>query len=126
MIRKYSEKALEKRKEERKDFPEFFKRHVKIARRKCCEECGLKLAGNVSEIAHILPKSYFKSISTLDENILYLCGFDSKNQCHSNFDNWSNEEVKNMTIYPKAQEIFAQLKDKITEKLNYKHSDKYE
>lgn len=123
---KYSKKGLEKRKEERKNFPEFFNRHVEIAKTKNCEECGHKLVGNSSEIAHVLPKSYFKSISTNDLNVLYLCGMYSENQCHLNFDNLSNDKVKEMSIFPKVQNIFSEIKDKITEKLNYKHYDKYE
>lgn len=125
-IRKYSKKGLEKRKEERKDFPEFFQKHIVIAKSKYCEECGYKLTGNVSEIAHVLPKSYFKSVSTEDSNILYLCGMYSKNNCHSNYDNFPAEKVKEMNIYPKVQEVFKQLEEKITEKINYKVYDRYE
>jgi hypothetical protein len=123
---KYSKNGLEKRKEERACLPEFFQRHIEIAKGKYCEECGAKLKGNVSEIAHVLPKQYFKSIMCSDINVLYLCGMHSEKQCHSNFDNWSNERVKEMKIYPKVQEIFAQIKEEITEKINYKVYDKYE
>ena len=125
-MKKYSKKTLEKRKEERKDFPEFFQRHIEIAKTKYCEECGNKLKGDVSEIAHILPKSYFKSISTNDKNVIYLCGQYSASQCHTNFDSWSIDKVKEMKIYPKIKEIFAEIKDQITEKINYKITDKYE
>lgn len=126
MIRKYSKKGLEKRKEERKDFPEFFQKHIGIAKTKYCEECGEKLKGNASEIAHVLPKSYFKSVATEDSNILYLCGIFSKNNCHSNYDNFPAEKVKQMNIYPKVQEVFKQLEQNITEKINYKVYDRYE
>ena len=45
MIRKYSKKGLEKRKEERSCLSEFFIRHVeKIKTEKlCCANCGDKL-----------------------------------------------------------------------------------
>jgi len=125
-MKRYSKKALEKRKEERKDFPEFFQKHIEIAKSKHCEECGDKLRGDVSEIAHCLPKGYFKSISTNDLNVLYLCGQYSSKQCHTNFDTWSLEKVKDMNIYPRVKEIFAEIKDQITEKINYKITDKYE
>lgn len=126
MIKKYSKKGLEKRKAERECLPEFFKKHIEIARGKCCEECGNKLKGNVTEIAHILPKQYFKSVMCSDLNVLYLCGLYSDNNCHNNFDNFPQEKVKQMKIYPKVQGIFNQLKLEITEKLNYKLTEKYE
>ena len=74
MIRKYSKKGLEKRKAERECLPEFFKRHIEIAKTRSCKNCGEKLKGEVSEIAHRLPKSYFKSIQCNDENVVYLGG----------------------------------------------------
>ena len=79
MIRKYSKKGLEKRKEERHCLPEFFIRHVeKIKTEKlCCANCGDKLKGDVSEVAHVLPKQYFKSIQCSDDNVVYLCSYKS-------------------------------------------------
>jgi hypothetical protein len=124
-MRKYSKKALEKRKAERECLPEFFKKHIEIAKTKCCEECGAKLKGNVTEIAHVLPKQYFKSVMCSDLNVLYLCGLYSSNECHSKFDNSAQERIKEMKIYPKVQEIFKQLEEEITEKINYKHYDLY-
>lgn len=125
MIRKYSKKGLEKRKEDRKYFPEFFQRHIEIAKNKCCEECGDKLKGHVSEIAHILNKSYYKSISTDDENVIYLCGLYSKNGCHSKFDSSENKKFKEMLVYPKISIKFVELENKITETINYKTYDRY-
>jgi hypothetical protein len=125
MIRKYSKKGLEKRKNERECLPEFFQKHIEIAKTKYCEECGAKLKGNVTEIAHVLPKQYFKSVMCSDLNVLYLCGLYSSNECHSKFDNSAQEKVKEMKIYPKVQEIFKQLEEEITEKINYKHRDLY-
>lgn len=126
-MKKYSKKALEKRKEERKDFPEFFRKHTEIISngRKCCEECGSRLIGDVSEVAHILPKQTFKSVSTLDENVMYLCGWKSENNCHAKFDNGSNEEVQNMKIFDKVEETFRSLIFEITEKINWKVNDRY-
>ncbi len=125
-MKKYSKKGLEKRKLERECLPEFFQKHIEIAKTKCCEECGTKLRGNSSEIAHVLPKQYFKSVMCSDLNILYLCGMYSDKQCHTNFDNFPQEKVKEMKIYPKVQEIFKELEEEITEKINYKHRDLYE
>lgn len=126
MIRKYSKKRLDKRKAERECLPEFFQKHIEIAKTKCCEECGAKLKGNTTEIAHVLPKQYFKSVMCNDLNVLYLCGLYSDNSCHNNFDNFPQEKVKEMKIYPKVQDIFKQLEKEITEKINYKHRDLYE
>jgi hypothetical protein len=126
MIRKYSKKGLEKRKTERDCLPEFFKKHIEIAKTKYCENCGEQLKGNATEIAHILPKQYFKSVICSDLNVLYLCGIYSINNCHYNFDNYPQEKVKEMKIYLKVQEIFKQLEEEITEKINYKHRDLYE
>lgn len=125
-MKKYSKKGLEKRKEERACLPDFFLKHVEIAKIKHCEECGEKLFGVVSEIAHVLPKQYFKSVMCDDRNVLYLGGMYSKCQCHYKFDNSPQETVKQMKIYPKVQEIFKQLELEITEKINYKHRDLYE
>lgn len=125
-MKKYSTKALEKRKTERACLPEFFQKHIEIAKNSLCEECGRKLTGHASEIAHILPKQYFKSVMCNDLNVLYLCGMFSENQCHTNFDTFSHEKIKQMKIYPKVQTAFKQLQEEITEKLNYKHYNLYE
>lgn len=127
MIRKTTKKTLDKRKEERKDFPEFFKKHIQIVQneRRCCEECGDPLKGNVTEIAHILPKQIYKSVSTNDENVIYLCGLYSENNCHSNFDNFSKEKFKEMQVYQKISCIFTELEKEVTEKINYKTYDRY-
>lgn len=126
-MKRYSIKGLEKRKEERKAFPEFFQRHIQNIRDSglCCEECGVRLLGDVSEVAHILPKSTFKSISTLDKNVLYLCSWKSPNNCHSIFDEGSNERVKNMSIFTIVKDRYLELSLIVTEKLNWKVDDRY-
>tara|TARA_R110000782_G_scaffold232667_4_gene318870 strand:- start:568 stop:951 length:384 start_codon:yes stop_codon:yes gene_type:complete len=124
-MKKYSNKSLAKRKEERKCLPDFFSRHIEIAKNTRCEECGDKLVGNASEIAHVLPKGFFKSIMCNDLNVLYLCGLYSKNNCHFKLDNASIKEVKEMAVYPKIQNIFQELELQIEEKINYKHYELY-
>lgn len=126
-MKRYSTKGLEKRKEERKAFPEFFQRHIQNIRDNglCCEECGARLVGDVSEIAHVLPKSTFKSIATNDTNVLYLCGMWSNSQCHSNYDNYPTAKVKEMNIFSKVVEIFKVLEEEITEKITYKTEERY-
>lgn len=126
-MKRYSSKGLEKRKEERKGFSEFFEKHVQIIKenRLCCEECGTRLKGDVSEIAHILPKSTFKSIATNDDNVLYLCGMWSDSQCHSKYDNLPTAKVREMKIFPKVVEKFKILEEEITEKITYKIEERY-
>lgn len=122
-MKSYTEKSLNKRKEERKDFPDFYKKHTEIIKKnkECCAECGIKLLGDVSEVAHILNKSYFKSISTNDNNIIYLCGW-KQNNCHDKFDSGKEKE---MNVFNIAKEKFNILKEDIKEKINYKIWDKY-
>lgn len=124
---KYSPKALDKRKLEREKFPEFYSKHVlNIKENKiCCEECGVRLRGDVSEVAHVLNKSIYKSISTSDDNIIYLCSWQSPNNCHSKFDNSSLEVFKDMLIYNKVCGIFANIRYQVKEKINFKTLERY-
>ena len=124
---KYSKKGLEKRKKDREGLAEFFMKCVAEIKTKQlhCEECGARLKGDVSEVAHILPKSSFRSIQTNKLNWIPLCGRFSQKQCHTNFDNWSVKKVKEMLIYKKIIRIFAELEPLIEEKIHYKIYDKY-
>lgn len=128
MLRKYTKKGLEKRKADREGYSEFFMKHVDLIQDNQikCQECGQRLLGDVSEVCHILPKNIFKSIATLDENIVYLCSYKSANNCHSKFDDGAIEQVKQMEIYPYVKEKFSVLKDLVTERINYKIYDRYE
>lgn len=125
---RYSKKGLEKRKADRAGFAEFFQKHIQIIKdtNTCCEECGDKLKGNVSEIAHILPKNLFKSIAINDDNVIYLCGMYSNNQCHNKFDDSKLEIFQNMFVFSKISKIFKLLETLVTEKIPYKIYDRYE
>lgn len=74
-------RTQEARKEQRKDYPEFYQKHIEIARKKCCEECGGRLEGNANNIAHVIQKSTNPETATDDNNILYLC-----QNCHTRYD----------------------------------------
>lgn len=124
MIRKYSKKGLEKRKEERACLPEFFQRHIEIAKTKCCANCGEKLKGDVSEVAHRLPKSFFKSIMCDDENVVYLGGRFSSCGCHSLYDG-TNEQLQSLSIFLAEKEIIKELLEKVTETVSYKLYDRW-
>lgn len=124
---KYTQKGLDKRKKDREGLAEFFMQCVARIKKErlTCRECGSKLQGNVSEVAHILPKNYFRSVQTNPLNWLPLCGMYSAKQCHSNFDTYSLEKVKKMQIYKEVVSIFAVLEDFVDEKIPYKIYDKY-
>ena len=121
---KYSKKGLEKRKLERECLPEFFKKHIEIAKTKSCANCGEKLRGEVSEIAHRLPKSTFKSVQCLDENVVYLGGRFSSCGCHSKYDG-TNEQLQSLNIFLEEKEIIKELLEKVTETVNYKLYDRW-
>lgn len=125
-MKKISKIGLERRKSERFGFSEFYEKHVNIILEKkyCCAECEDKLIGDVSEVAHILPKSTFKSISTVDDNVIYLCGWKSKNNCHSSFDG-SNEQLWGMKIFEKIKLKIPNLLQIAKESYNWKLTDKW-
>jgi hypothetical protein len=124
-MKRYSKKALEKRKEERSGLSEFFERHIEIAKSKYCTNCGEKLKGDVSEIAHRLPKSTFKSIMCDDQNVVYLGGRFSNCGCHSLYDG-SNEQLQSLSIFLAEKEVIKELLEKVTEEINYKTYDRWQ
>ena len=124
-MKKYSKKGLEKRKAERECLPEFFKKHIEIAKTKCCANCGEKLRGDVSEVAHCLQKSIFKSIQCDDDNVTYLCSWKSSNNCHSLYDG-TNEQLWSLNIFEKEKIKIKKLLEKVTEKYNYKILDRWQ
>lgn len=120
-MKKYSKKGLEKRKEERACLPEFFQKHISIIKedKLCCTNCGERLKGDVSEVAHRLPKSFFKTIMCDDDNVVYLGGRFSNCHCHDLYDG-SNEQLQSLNIFSAEKEIIKQLLEKVTEKYNWK------
>ena len=124
-MKKYSKKGLEKRKAERECLPEFFKKHIEIAKTKCCENCGEKLKGEVSEIAHRLPKSYFKSIQCDDDNVVYLGGRFSNCGCHALYDG-TNEQLQSLSFFAEEKIKIEKLLEKVTEKYNWKILERWQ
>ena len=125
-MKRYSKKGLEKRKAEREHLSEFFIRHVnKIKTEKLhCANCGEKLKGDVSEVAHRLPKSTFKSIQCDDDNVVYLGGRFSSCGCHSLYDG-TNEQLQSLNIFSAEKKIVKELLEKVTEKYNWKLLDRW-
>lgn len=124
---KYSKKGLEKRKKERQCLPEFFLYHINIIKENklCCANCRDRLIGDVSEIAHRLPKSVFKSIMCNNRNVVYLCSWNSSNNCHSLYDG-TNEQLQSLNIFSAEKEIIKELLEKVTEKYNWKLVDRWQ
>ena len=125
-MKKYSKKGLEKRKAERECLPEFFIRHVEKIKteRLHCANCGCTLLSDVSEVAHRLQKSLFKSIQCDDENVIYLCSYKSSNNCHSKYDG-TNEQLWSLSIFEEERLKIEKLLAKVTEKYNYKILDRW-
>ena len=126
-MKKYSKKGLERRKAERECLSEFFIRHVEKIKteRLHCANCGCTLLSDVSEVAHRLPKSTFKSIQCDDNNVTYLCSWKSTNNCHSKYDG-TNEQLQSLSIFLAEKEIIKELLEKVTETINYKIYDRWQ
>ena len=92
------------RAEIRKDYPEFFKKHIEIASKKRSDESNVKLKGNIYEVCHILSKSLSPEVATNDLNILYLSAEE-----HSKFDS-SLSKRKEMKCFDLSVERYKLLK----------------
>ena len=90
--------------EQRKDYPDFFKKHIKIASKKRCAETNVKLTGNVYEVCHILSKSLSQEVATDDFNIIYLSA-----EAHNRFDS-SLSNRKEMKCFQLSVERYKELK----------------
>lgn len=114
---------INKRTVKGKGYKEFFDKHRSIIRstKAVCAECGCRLKGNYDEVAHILPKSKFKSIAKNDDNIIYLCP-----QHHGEYDNESNSSIQKMKIFPFVSKMARCLLDMVEEKYNYKITERWQ
>ena len=125
-LKRITKVGQERRKEKRKGYGEFFTKHVDIIRTKYikCMECDSHLFGGVENVAHILPKSRYDEVSTVDDNILYLCSYRDMNTCHSDFDG-SNKQLQSMNIYESAREKVIELTKKYNITLNIKDIERW-
>lgn len=103
-----------KQKQKRKGYSEFFSKHIEkiLLEKLCCEECGSKLKGDMSEVAHILSKRNFPENATSDWNVLYLCGRFSENQCHEKFDR-NQASRENMKVFKKACKVVKEHEEEV-------------
>ena len=97
-------KTNNNRKLQRKDYPEFFKKHIEIASKKRSDESNVKLKGNIYEVCHILSKSLSPEVATNDLNILYLSAEE-----HGKFDS-SLSKRKEMKCFDLSVERYKLLK----------------
>lgn len=112
-----TQKAIDKRKKERAGLPAFFEHHVSQVSH--CENCGMRISSpGPKNVAHILPKSSFKSVMTEPQNVMYLCSDLDKQEgkgCHDIYDSgW--EKAKSLDIWTVALERFKQFEHKVKEK----------
>lgn len=112
-----TQKAIDKRKKERAGLPAFFQHHIEQITH--CENCGMEISSpGAKNVAHILPKSSFKSVMTEPQNVMYLCSDldrqDGKG-CHDRYDTgW--ETAKTMDIWETAVERFRTFEHLVTER----------
>lgn len=121
-IKPFTEKNREKRKAERSGLPEFFEAGIQgLIKNPRCINCGCLI--NVSyepirNVAHILPKSKYKSVMSHPLNCIYLCSFkDNSNgkDCHFDFDN-RILDIPKMPCFAEAKEKFEKFKDEVVER----------
>jgi len=105
---------------EKKQLNEFFEQEsIKIPFN--CQGCNKPLYaknkfGKRCVTAHILPKAYFKSVSTNSDNIFYLgAAILGVCSCHDNWDNKGAEDRVKMPCYKLAVERFEKFKHLLTD-----------
>jgi hypothetical protein len=100
--------------------PEFFSSLIpSLEAQGVCENCGCRLNVNYNpfwNMAHILPKSKYKSVAEERLNILFLCSQKdwNTNRCHERFDSGPSTR-KEMPVYELSRQRYEQFKDKVTE-----------
>jgi len=116
-IKAITAKTAKKKKERSKERVPFFKEQIEYIKEKGikCEECGTPLHGGVDEVAHILSKSKHPEVETNKDNIVYLCGAFSINQCHYNFDKKDRTQMK---VFNLAKERYNLIKYKVEKDTN--------
>ena len=121
-LKPFTQKNINKRKTERADLPIFFKAAIdELKESPICQNCGAMINASyvpIRNIAHILPKSIYKSVMTHPDNKIFLCSskdHDSGIDCHYRFDN-SIMDIPNMPCFKYAKKKFERFKDEIVER----------
>jgi len=121
-IKKITDKNLAKRKTEREGLPEFFAEAISLLKiNPRCQNCGVKIKTwlhPVNNIAHLLRKSYYKSVMTNKANYVFLCDSkdnpDTGRSCHHDFDNKISERPL-MPVFETVIVRYRLFKDEVLE-----------
>lgn len=121
-LKPFNAKSKDKRKAERVGLPDFFEKAIiDLKKKPICENCGRAININyepIMNIAHILPKSRYKSVMAHPENKLFLCAYKDNmdgSSCHYVFDN-EIDNIKNMNCFEEAKRKFEIFKTDVVER----------
>ena len=97
----------------------YFSYHIEmIEKSNKCENCQCYLVPSHFHIAHILPKSKYKSVSNNLDNAMYLCtSILGGNGCHDEFDKNQND-IEYLSTFPIIEKVisrFNKIKKFLTE-----------
>ena len=86
-ISKQTLKTRRKKKQKAEIMKPFWEYHLEnVKNNPYCENCGVKIQGNICNIAHIIPKRSDVIIMDNLNNCIYLCSSFDGIDCHSKFD----------------------------------------
>lgn len=120
-LKPFTEKTKKKRMQERSGLPKFFEDAIEeLKTSPFCVNCGGRINVNyepVRNVAHVLPKSIYKSVMAHPDNRIFLCSDKDMNgkDCHYIFDN-EIEQIEDMECFEKALEKFEKIKNIVTER----------
>jgi 5-methylcytosine-specific restriction endonuclease McrA len=121
-LKPFNPKSREKRKSERAGLPEFFQNAIEELKKKPkCVNCGRRINVNYRpemNIAHILPKSKYKSVNDHPFNKIFLCAYKDNpdgSSCHIDFDT-RILDIPKMPCFTEAKKNFEKFKDEVAER----------
>lgn len=121
-LKPFNPKSREKRKSERSGLPEFFQDAIEELKKKPkCVNCGRSINTSYRpemNIAHILPKSKYKSVNDHPLNRIFLCVYKDNpdgSSCHTDFDT-KILDIPKMPCYIEAKKKFEIFKGEVVER----------
>lgn len=117
-IRKQTLKTREKRRKRGELLKVFFDRHLQtVSLSPFCDNCGMRIQGNLNNIAHILPKRSTANPEVMDEpnNAVYLCAsINGEIGCHERYDRTQGSaQVYLMPCWIKCVEKYLTFRDQV-------------
>jgi hypothetical protein len=111
-------KTKEKRRNRAQLLKVFFEKHLQtIQSHPNCENCGVRMACNIANIAHILPKRSTANPEVMDEplNAMYLCAsVNGEPGCHDRYDRiQGSAQVYLMPCWKKSVERYLTFREKV-------------